>query len=610
MASSRWKRFAFFDRHTLSLPSEVLEDLIPVGHDPATRRSLRSLNIADGEAAGNDSVSLVVTTAGLPLTSKPKKDAPQSNDLEALGAMWSSVTACASPQLPDQQPLVQLPSQGLQGQSVSDRPSQAGTSVDGLVLVFVTSRDTELVHCFDVTLRCNRDAEEMDLEDLDGWRGYFAPFSNQKRATGQEGVVAEHMNDPSERLVGLAACRVSTGQIHVACMSHSRLVVWEDPHLDLSCRRPLTVPKSTNEMKVFTLQSWNSNDGKCLVVDIVPGIVAVGTDTGAVLVFLYRDSQTTLRSYLRVPPPPMEGVEVVSVNLALGSERASIFVAYRIRATASAQMSSSAGVCCYEMPLPSGASTLSAPSARHDLDGRYVGSSSLVDASARFDAFGENNMELTVARPDGLYSYSKTERTGVTPIDGTKLAICLIPPPSPPVKMRPVSPQVACGYSLVASTDAKSGRDAVDIYDSTNKLVAFHLLLSPGHKAVRAAGVATSPDSNGVSRSSGVVLTSGGSLVTLTEKRTEEKISLLVQKNLYSAAIVVAYADSNYDAGKSQYFYLILAPVNISPTSVLWMQPILRVCIGNMQNTSIERVILVEQSTSIVTQSALWKART
>jgi hypothetical protein len=31
MASSRWKRFAFFERHTLSLASEVLEDLIPIG---------------------------------------------------------------------------------------------------------------------------------------------------------------------------------------------------------------------------------------------------------------------------------------------------------------------------------------------------------------------------------------------------------------------------------------------------------------------------------------------------------------------------------------------------------------------------------------------------
>jgi hypothetical protein len=173
-----------------------------------------------------------------------------------------------------------------------------------------------------------------------------------------------------------------------------------------------------------------------------------------------------------------------------------------------------------------------------------VGSLSLVDAAAE-------SQGVTIARPDGLYSYSKTERTGVAPIDGTKLAFCLVPPPNPAEKTRHVP--LSAGYlALVASTDAKSGRDAVDIYDSMNKLVAFHLLLSPGHRAIRAGALATSPTlcSDGRvrgGRSSAVVLTSGGSLITLTEKLTEEKISLLVQKNLYSAAIVVAYADPGTD---------------------------------------------------------------
>jgi hypothetical protein len=168
---------------------------------------------------------------------------------------------------------------------------------------------------------------------------------------------------------------------------------------------------------------------------------------------------------------------------------------------------------------------------------------------------------LLQARPDGLYSYSRTERTGVAPIDGTKLAICLIPPPVPAETAREIeSEEVGTGYALIASTDDKSGRDAVDIYDSTNKLVAFHLLLSPGHRAVRAAGVTTLPTvaSDGSmrgGRSSSVVLTSGGSLVTFTEKLTEEKISLLVQKNLYSAAIVVAYADPSYEAADITMLY-------------------------------------------------------
>lgn len=98
----------------------------------------------------------------------------------------------------------------------------------------------------------------------------------------------------------------------------------------------------------------------------------------------------------------------------------------------------------------------------------------------------------------------------------------------------------------------KSRRDAVDIYDATNKLVAFHLLLSPGHRAVRAAGVTTAPQRlpDGTlrsGRSSAILFTSGGSLVTLTEKGTTEKVNLLVQKNLYSAAIFVAYGDPSYE---------------------------------------------------------------
>jgi len=93
--------------------------------------------------------------------------------------------------------------------------------------------------------------------------------------------------------------------------------------------------------------------------------------------------------------------------------------------------------------------------------------------------------------------------------------------------------------------------DAVDIYDATNKLVAFHVLLSPGHKALRAVGITTKPtrmnDGNiRGGRSTAVVFTSGGSIVSLTEKVTSEKINLLVQKNLYAAAISMAYADPSF----------------------------------------------------------------
>jgi len=207
-----------------------------------------------------------------------------------------------------------------------------------------------------------------------------------------------------------------------------------------------------------------------------------------------------------------------------------------------------------------------------------------------------------VAQPDGLYTYSQTQKVGVAPIDGSKIAICALPQlyghgkttsrtssrtntkqssstvgnttttttatttttttagtdttsssPSP-ADTTTTSSSMTSGalYALVASTDQKSGRDAIDIYDATNKLVAFHVLLSPGHRALRAVGIATVPKGLTESglpeggRSSAIVMTSGGSLVTLTEKVTRAKVSLLVQKNLYAAAISMAFADPSY----------------------------------------------------------------
>jgi hypothetical protein len=422
MASSRWKRFAFFERHTLNLPSEVLEDLIPLGSDEhSTRRSLRSLSLA-GEESFNDSVSLVVTTAALPLTSRPKEKDPsktsssggqdKDTNTDALEAMWSSLTACAATQFDpenDEQgktPKVQLSSQAQlprsSSQGVGAVASQPAT--DGLVLSFVTSSDTELVHCFDVTARCNPPITEItkELEDLDGWRGYFAAFTKpvRSRRGTHDDVVAEHIESSadSERVIDISTCRLQRGHkpVHVACLARTQVCVWEDPHLHLSCRRPLTSPASTEDAKIYNLSvAWNSaNDGFCQVVDIVPGIVAVGTDTGAVNVFVYDESKNTgLKRYLRIPPPPAGGLEVVSVRVSLGDVKASIFVAYRRSSNATVQMST-AGICCYDMPLPGNSSaSISGPSARHDLDGRYVGSPSLVDAVS-----SSNGMQMTVVR--------------------------------------------------------------------------------------------------------------------------------------------------------------------------------------------------------------------
>jgi len=667
MASSRWKRFAFFEKNALSLPSEVLEDLLPTGGESSNsnskinnRRSANSLSEGPSDASpSNNKVSLAVTTAALPLDSKPiprlsvgntnvggsnsnSNNASSANNNNAnynngdytvaLNEMWSSVTACNPMEnLPgndfnfnvnvngtNQNNTISLPSQVQLFEDDSNVVS-SGAAIDGLVLAFVTSRDTDRVHCFDISVRCNHKNKDnnsnsatgsestantnikgndnkpgkkgSDLEDLDGWRGYLAPIQQHARKSNsnsndavagtprssEERTIAGNVvgggtgipgggtsDQPREGIVGIATCRASSGHrpMHMACITATNLVVCVDPHLYLSCRRPLSMPENS-EAPSFTLGSkWNdASNGKMTAVDVAPGIVAVGTDIGSLHIFTYGGGRHVFRPYLTIPSPPSNDMSIVMCKISVGKEKVSVFVAYQrgkkatrgTKGDAAPTPRTSAGVSCYDMPVPKGnqPAAVTAPSARHDLDGRNVISSSLCDAVFNDS---DNELQLCVARPDGLYTYSSTQKVDVSPIDGSKLAICLVPPPKAAGTSREiVAPgKTGLGFVLVASTDSKSRRDAVDLYDPHNKLVAFHLLLSPGHTAIHAAGVTTPPTrradgslQNG--RSSAVVFTSGGSLVTLTEKETAQKVNLLVQKNLYSAAIFVAYADPSYE---------------------------------------------------------------
>lgn len=247
MASSRWKRFAFFERHTLSLASEVLEDLIPIegAEGRGSRRSVNALDRAATEAS-NDSVSLVVSTAALPYKSKPDVTVDDADDdTVALISMWSSLNVCCSALEPAglEGRLIQLPSQAQNFEDDSNVKTSA-TAVDGLVLAFVSSQDTNYVHCFDVTVRCNPpDSPGKDLEDMDGWRGYFAPFKSRKgkptsTATSLEDrIISEHMTqETKEGIVGIATCRATSGHrpLHMACITRTNVVVVVDPHLYLS----------------------------------------------------------------------------------------------------------------------------------------------------------------------------------------------------------------------------------------------------------------------------------------------------------------------------------------------------------------------------------------
>jgi hypothetical protein len=236
----------------LSLPSEVLEDLIPIGGSEGrgSRRSVSALNQAAAESA-NDSVSLVVTTAALPLNSKPRdRDAvKKEEEPTAVSGMWSSLNACAAMELPgEESSYIRLPNQvvGTFDEGAYSASSGTGTSAaDGLVLCFVTSQDTDHVHCFDLTVRCNPpDSAEKDLEDLDGWRGYFAPLKGRRIKAPQSAassrnledrIIQEHMDqDTTEGIMGIATCRATKGEVHMACISESNVVVCKDPHLYLS----------------------------------------------------------------------------------------------------------------------------------------------------------------------------------------------------------------------------------------------------------------------------------------------------------------------------------------------------------------------------------------
>jgi hypothetical protein len=385
MASSRWKRFAFFERNQLNLNAEVLEDLLPSTSNASGQKSPSSET-----EAGNDSVSLVATTASLTIESKPppRTNTQESTEENAMAAMWASLTVCTSPEPPEG---VEHERKSFtisrQNEAIPDHAIRSKSFLDGLVLAFVTSAHTDLIHCIDITMRCNPPlALEIDVDSFDGWRGYFSPFLKAPPGPSRPPTVeSDRLEEiPTEKVVAISCCRGTSGHnpVMLACISKSNVTLWEDPHLHLSCRLPVKTPQPPTEPKVYSLQKeWNDMDGDCLSVDVIPSLLAVGTTSGAVIVYAIKSTGRLIRSYLRIPAPPAGDSAAVAVKLyAEGEQKASVFVAYRRNTDASSQASS--GVCCYEFPFPNPSSSamLSAPSARHDLDGRSVGSARHTDS--------------------------------------------------------------------------------------------------------------------------------------------------------------------------------------------------------------------------------------
>jgi hypothetical protein len=253
-----------------------------------------------------------------------------------------------------------------------------------------------------------------DFLNMDGWRGYFQN-SNQK-----------------DGIVDIAVTRSTQHVLYVACLTETDVTIHANPHLHLSCRLPVTQPQTSNTTTTttLTLQSpWNEAQyGHATTLDMrAQGLLlAVGTNTGHVLVY---DIKETAGIFLKltIPPPPQAvNNPVTFLNI---SENANIFCTF-----------SKGGICCFELAG-------NAISARHDLDSRLAP----LHKSCVDHIVGTTN--LLVARPDGLYTYSQTAKTNVSPIDGTKNAICAVPPPA-----RTRNPQFQASYALVASTDVKSGR--------------------------------------------------------------------------------------------------------------------------------------------------------
>lgn len=331
MASSRWKRFAFFERQTLNI-TDVLEDLLD-GEHSNNNKSLRSLVAAATTSAST--LSFVTTTASLPahlLTGTTTTTEP----------LVSSLQACFADTTLTDTTTVPLP------------PANASTTTTttddsgSLVLAFIASQDSPRIHCIDITRRCHALVEDA----ADGWRGYLTTTT-------------------SNGIVDLAVCHGSSTQhgsyspILLACV-HERVVsVYQDPHVaGLSAQKPPDT-SPTQDLLHFTVDEGLHPTA----VALTPSVVGVGTAEGVVLLYRIQASSSAV-PWVRIPPPPSAVSAVVSLQWSSSSPQQHLFVAY------------AEGLCCYDLPASTSSSSSSnwaAPTGRHDLDGRSVTSASLVD---------------------------------------------------------------------------------------------------------------------------------------------------------------------------------------------------------------------------------------
>jgi hypothetical protein len=516
-----------------------------------------------------------------------------------------------------------LPQQQLQQQQQQQQISLWNAAanrlgVGTLVLAFLSSRDTSLIHLVDLSMRCNPPtftaasaihttstatttnalADQLsavsieELEDLDGWRGCINPFLPHVKkiaciasySSSNHKSNQIHTFDPLQQPSLTTLTSLSTkqrqdlGHLYLAVVSndtsnktttvkvdattahnqYGNICVLVDPHLYLQPNLTTTADASTTtNMHPYFPKVYRSNSASTTssnnstsppsyytCVDIVPPLLAVGTSNGTTLLYSFipleqQPEQQQQQRYelvlcMEIPSPTdgSELVEVKSVTLSHDYQRTEeqnskappypthIFVCYRRHRMSSKKHTSNfnrgsrgggalrtssvsnivaSGVCCYDISFNE-----TQPRSRIDLDSREIPNKRITDCNRDMGLF-------QVCWSDGLYTYSPSSKVGIVqPIDGRKIAFCRIPSSDTICATstssissatrrhdKDESPigqpqQTSKGeYILLATSDNKSGRDAIDIYDSTNKLCAFHVLLSPNHRAIQVGGVTT-----------------------------------------------------------------------------------------------------------------------
>ena len=250
------------------------------------------------------------------------------------------------------------------------------------------------------------------------------------------------------KIVDLASCTMIHGDVHLAIITDdvdsTGVCVYVNPH------------GKNLEDDTVTFRLVSSFDfkfrGKPRCVGLSPGILAVGTNSGLVVVSGYDYKATVIVSYkskmsvlmeiplsykskmsvlMEIPPPQGNNRSyfVTSVQLSMGvTENVDIenrlYVAYKrkLEKVIKEDPMRPMGVCCYDLGNLSKHSA--SFSARFALDGRDIDNDIDNGGICALDA-GTGN--LVVGRNDGLYIYAAKYRSGVAPIDGGEILMCCVP---------------------------------------------------------------------------------------------------------------------------------------------------------------------------------------